>query len=33
MTRGRIWENEPTKIKCGSCHNLLAEKKNDEKGN
>lgn len=26
MTRGRIWRNEPTKVKCGSCHHVLTEK-------
>ncbi len=28
-TRGRIWENDPNKIKCGACHHVLSEKGND----
>ncbi len=26
MTRGRIWAEEPTKVKCGACHHVLTEK-------
>jgi len=25
MTRGRIWSEDPYKIKCGSCHHILMD--------
>ena len=32
MTRGRVWEDDPTKVKCGACNGVLFEKgTNDEK--